>query len=154
MAERGLENLVKFVELETLKHDTESLDKVVRAFKNMLPPELRDKLPIAYEIQFGYYDNIVVIVKSFVRDRASAIKILQHLANVLDKESKQRLRDTLNLRVDAAGTLYIRVNKQRAFEGRAVIDDGGDVIRIKVGFTLRAKKVGIDNVLRKLGLLE
>jgi len=140
--------------LETYAHATESLDKVKQAFINVLPEELRSRVPIVYEVQEGHYGNIVIIVRTFIDRKDYITMLIEYLSKSMSSTDKNQLGSSLRIRVDAAGNLYLRFDKQLAYRGIVKLCDGDDVIKIKISFNLRAKKYGIDKLCKELGLIE
>ena len=147
-------NYIRYVTLETYAHATESLDKVKQAFTNILPEELRSRVPIVYEVQEGHYGNIVIIVRTFIDKKEYIAKLIEYLSRSMDSSDKSQLGSSLQIRVDAAGNLYLRFDKQLAYRGVVKLCDGDDIIRVKISFNLRAKKYGIDKLCKELGLVE
>jgi len=129
--------LVRFLEIETYVHATESLDKVLDAIeRNMLQGE---NLPIVLELLWGLYGNPIIRIHIFTDNESIAERIF--LNTVCKLKNLDKLLSTLELRLDKAGNLYIRVNKQELILDRVVLDDeSDDIVRIKVRVNRRLIK--------------
>ncbi len=136
--------LVRFVEIETYVHATESIDKIVEAIRrNILQGE---EVPIIFEVLWGTFGNPIVRVKIFVDNEALAERILLNVSCKL--KNFHELAKTIEQRLDKAGNLYIRVNKQALIEDQLILDDiNDDVVRIKARIVRKVLKEGLLKIL-------
>ncbi len=120
--------LVKFLEIETYVHATESINRVVSAIeRNVLCGE---NVLLVLELLWGVHGNPIVRVHVYTNNEAVAEKVF--LSVVCRLRNLDKLLSTLDLRVDKAGNLYIRINKQELILDRIVLDDeSDDIVRIK-----------------------
>ncbi|NPA24186.1 MAG: exosome protein [Crenarchaeota archaeon] len=137
---------VKFVEIETYVHATEDIDKVIEAIKEVI---LRDaKTPIILEVLWGTFGNRIVRVKIFLENE-NATNILKRV--ICNLSNLDRLLSTLRDRLDRAGNLFIRLNKQELIKGKIVLDDeSDDIVRIKARISRRLLKEGLENLVEKI----
>ncbi len=141
------ENLIKFVELETYIHNTESIDKIVESIKKNILDNI--KIPIIIEILWGTFGNRIIRLKIFSEDENISNLIFKN--TICKAENIENLYKTLDLRIDKAGNLYVRLNKQKLILNKIVIDDvSDDVIRVKFRVIRRAIKEGIENKIRDI----
>lgn len=148
-----LRQYVRNLQYETYAHATEDLNKVKRALLNLIPSDVAQDLTYTYEVQEGHYGNRIIIVRTLIYRPHQVQEVLKYLAEKLSPEDKKFLRETLNLRIDPAGNLYLRFSKQYAYRGILKLEDGDDVVRLRISFTLRARKYGIEKLVEELGLL-
>ncbi len=119
------ERPVREAEVSVFAHATEDEAKVRHAVKALLgfePEFTTTKLE-------GHYDDPITLLTSRL-DRREATEALARIYTRLSSLDKQTLLDGLANRVDDAGGLYVRLDKQKAYNGRAVLAEN-DPIRIK-----------------------
>ena len=51
---------------------------------------------------------------------------------LLGEENKKYLLEHLDEKIDEEGVFYVRFNKQKAYLGEAHVDEGEDVIQIRI----------------------
>lgn len=113
------------LEIETYVHATESLDRVVSVITKLLGNEV----PIVIEVMWGHYGNPIFRVYSVITDEDEAITVLTEICRSLT--NVDYLIKTLSSRVDNKD-IYLRLSKQWMAMGKYVIDDGDDVVRIRL----------------------
>lgn len=129
--------LVASIFIEAFCHATEDKDKVLSTILNLIPDPLRQEIKgnINVEALFGYYGNPIEVFRLKVSDREKAQDITSRIIGSLDDLDYQYLLDTLNIRTDGKGNLYLRVNKQSLLIEKVVIDDeSDDIVKIKIKF--------------------
>jgi RNA binding exosome subunit len=125
-------NLVREVEVSAFAHATEDEDKVEKALRNLLPEETRDirvkRMPLT-----GYHGDPITVVTGKMRKK-EATGVLRKVVQALSSLDQQRLLDESEERLDDGGNLYIRLDKQKAYLGKASLLET-DPVRMK--FRLR-----------------
>ena len=128
------ERLVKSAEVSVFAHATEDEEKVKKAVAILarFEPE--------WEAQrlSGHYDDPIQLLTSKTSRKKEATDFLANIVARLSSLDRETLFGDLANRVDPQGSLYIRLDKQRAFHGRAVITES-DPIRVKFRFQLPHK---------------
>ncbi len=128
------ERPVKTAEISVFAHATEDEEKVKQAVKRLAK----------YEVEFeqqrltGHYDDPITLLTSKPAKKKEATDFL---ANIVDKFSsldRETLLQELSNHIDPQGSLYIRLDKQKAYHGRAVLAEN-DPIRVKFRFQLPHK---------------
>ncbi len=138
--------LVRFIEIETYVHATESIDKIVNAIRRNIIQD--DNISMIFEVLWGTFGNPIVRVKIFVDNEALAERIFLNVSCRL--RNFHELIKTLDQRLDKAGNLYIRVNKQALVNDQLVLDDeSDDVVRIKARIVRRAIKEGLAKIIEQ-----
>ncbi len=142
-------NPIEHVELSTHVHATESELKVVRALLNLLPPQYRDGINIMRSGGQGHFGNDIDTIKVQFKGQ-DALQIAQHILKTVDQLDKEIILVTINSRF-SDGKLYLRFNKQLAYNGVVRLDDGDDVIKVIIRFNhWIIKNEGIENVIKQL----
>ncbi|USG99625.1 RNA-binding protein [Thermococcus argininiproducens] len=121
------------IRVSTFAHATEDPEKVLEAMGIFFPEDIPSE-DIEFEIleTEGYFGNPIKVINAEVKKSKSVKKILKHLTELLNDEDKEYLLENLEEKVDETGTLFIRLNKQKAYLGEAEVDEGEDVIQIKI----------------------
>ncbi len=144
---------IKEIEFLTHCHATENCNKVITALLNLLPPEQRNKVYIEKQTLPGHYGNPITIIKCKIRDETD--KVIQYIAEKLSDTEKSLLTVSLDLRYDKrTNKIYIRVNKQEAYRGKIMLDDGDDVIKIIINLSGTRRIEKIREILREKGLIK
>jgi RNA binding exosome subunit len=125
-------NFVREVEVSAFAHATEDEDKVEKAIKNLLPEDSRD-IWLKRTTLKGYHGDPITILTGMTR-RKGATGVLRKVVQELSTLDQQRLLDEYEDRLDGGGNLYIRFDKQKAYLGKASLQDT-DPVRMK--FRLR-----------------
>ncbi|MGD2200681.1 MAG: RNA-binding domain-containing protein [Candidatus Bathyarchaeota archaeon] len=119
------------VEFTVFTHATEDEDKVERALRNVIPegtPNVRFKS----QTFSGYFKDSITLITATIKRREAA-EVLNSTITNLNTLDRERLLDELNERVDDSSNLYIRLDKQKAYQRRLVMEET-DPIRIKFRF--------------------
>lgn len=106
----------------TFAHATENEDRVEQALRFVSGAE-----EITKSRSEGYHGNPIVVVEA----RITRSKEIKSFFASLDAADVQKLIDTLELRVDEESMFFLRLDKQAAFEGRAVLADHDDIISVR-----------------------
>ena len=126
--------LIKAAEISVLVHATEDEEKVKQAVKRLA------KYEHDFESQHltGHYDDPITFLKSVTSKKKEATDFMTNIANKLSSLDRELLLQELQKHVDPQGNLYIRLDKQKAYHGRAVLNEN-DPIRIKFKLQLPHK---------------
>jgi RNA binding exosome subunit len=126
--------LIKTAEITVFSHATEDEEKVKQAIKRIASFEHN------FEEQrlSGHYDDPITLIKSKISKKKEATDLLSSIVNRLSSLDRQTLLDELPNHVDPQGNLYLRLDKQRAFNGKITLHEN-DPIRIKFKFQLPYK---------------
>ncbi len=128
------ERLVKSAEVSVFAHATEDEEKVKQAVKIIarFEPE--------WETQrlSGHYDDPIQLLTAKTIKKKEATDFLANIIARLSTLDRETLFSDLVNRIDPQGSLYMRLDKQRAFHGRAVLTES-DPIRVKFRFQILHK---------------
>ena len=125
---------IQSVEISTIAHATDDLDKVQIALNHLLPDSLKGRQLFTRRYVEGHYNNPIVTFAARLTNPSEIEEITSFLLNQLPKSEKLSIEKDLSLNSDSEGNLYLRVDKQQAFNGTITISDE-DSIRIKLKFS-------------------
>ena len=129
---------VRGVEISTFAYATEDVEKVEHAIRNLIPPEGVNARFKQMNLK-GYYKDPITVIQLKVRRKKEASAMITHLMKGFSSLDLYQLTEELEERVDQAGNLYIRLDKQRAFTGVQLLNRV-DPIRIKIMFNIPHKQ--------------
>ena len=124
--------VISKVEISVFAHATEDEEKVERAVLNMIPKEFARPRPKVQRLK-GHHNDPLVRMTMRITKRSAAVEMFRSLMRSLSPPDRRRLLDEAVERVDKSGNLYLRLDKQRAYRGGAVLHET-DSIRMKFGF--------------------
>jgi RNA binding exosome subunit len=125
---------IQSVELSTIAHATDDLDKVSVALNRLLPDSLRGRQLFTRRYLEGHFNNPIVTFTAKLTDPSEVEEFSKFLLSQLPMLEKLSIERELNLHSDSDGNLYLRINKQKAFLG-AITSNDEDPIRVKLKFT-------------------
>jgi len=146
------ERVVQNVEVTALVHATEDESKVRKAVLNLLPPDIDPPAFEAVKLQ-GYYGDPITTLKLNVKHRRPATDLFEHIVRRLSSLDLQALLDELPQRIDESKNLYIRLDKQKAYTGKAVLETH-DSIRVKAKLRLPHKADPVESIRMYIESLE
>ena len=107
-------------------YGTENEEKVIEAIKTLFPNSHPQK-----EIIEGYFKNPVLLLHDKI-DKNRFIKDFIKILENLDPSTKKRVINELNKKMDEKGNLFLRFDKQRAYQGNFKIIEHGDAVHVKI----------------------
>jgi RNA binding exosome subunit len=113
-------------------HATEDPNKVAQAVRNISPDNV--STPAIVNAVKGHYGNRIQTLTSAVKSPKMVERLLLELWTSLSFFDRNEVYSSLPSRVDRAGTLFLRVDKQEAMKGRIRLQDS-DPIKIGISFT-------------------
>jgi RNA binding exosome subunit len=124
------QRIAKNVELSVFAHATENEEKVKTALRKLLSPTLDDMTLNSTRLT-GHYDDPIIMLTLRIQKRKEATEFLDSLYMKLSSLDREKLSSEVEKRIDSSGNLYIRLDKQKAYNGYAVMQEN-DPIRVKV----------------------
>lgn len=127
----GSDTGISLVEISTIAHATEDLEKVLAAMRNIIPKDLWGEFERVASIDplEGHYGNPVTRIVARFRGK-SAEHVARYILSRFEKADFETLIYTLERRFDGKGRIFVRVSKQDAYLGRVRLMDGDDIIRV------------------------
>lgn len=136
--------MIRGIELKFFGYSTEDQVKVRIAARNILPPILINA-HIKYQELNGYYGDSITSYVIRIKNREEAKIAFNHLIRNLSTQDHSQLLHELDRRIDKTRNLYLRLDKQKAYLGKTVLDRH-DAIRVKVKLHLNHKDDPIETI--------
>jgi len=124
--------VISGLEVSVFTHATEDERKVERAVLNIISIGVGGTSSKVQRLR-GHFNDPIVLTTMRIRKRKAAREAFRSLIRSLSPLDRRRLLDEAEDRVDNAGNLYLRLDKQSAYLGRAVLHDA-DPIHMKTRF--------------------
>jgi RNA binding exosome subunit len=124
------ERIIEKIEITTLVHATEDEGRVRKAVLNLLPSSINTPFIQITHLD-GYYGDPITTLKLTIKNRKPATDIFVKLVSELSSIDINSLVDELPQRIDETKNLYIRIDKQKAFQGKFTLQKH-DSIRLKI----------------------
>ncbi len=126
-------------EAEVFEYPSEDSDKVNKAIEFVIPFK---KKVLKERLESEHGASIFKITVKLKKSEAR--KLLKSIIERLSKKELNEIISTLEKRLNDEGFLFLRFDKQEAYEGKLKLSYSGDVIRIKIRLTsypLDVKKI-------------
>jgi RNA binding exosome subunit len=130
----SLNRSVVTVEASVFSHATEDEVKVEQALKNTIQSEVA-KMKICCRRLSGHYKDPITIMTAKVTRSKDASLIFKTMVQALSSIDMLRILDEIGDRTDESGNLYLRLDKQKAFQEVLTFNDM-DSIRVKFSFRI------------------
>ena len=135
--------------ISTIIHATEDPEKVAKAIRNLSLGEI----PVGSTVNRakGHHGNEIVTMVFTIRNAKNVESFLRNIWNGLSQLDRTEVHSSLTSRIDNAGTLFLRIDKQEALKGRIRLQDT-DPIKIAILFrTMSPRGVGfVGNIQKRL----
>jgi len=125
---------VQSVEVSTIAHATDDLEKIQNALTRMLPDSLKGRQIFTRRYLQGHYGNPIVTFEVHLTEPRDVEEFKTFFLKRLTEVDKASIREELDRHTDADGNLYIRIDKQKMFRGTAQLAQD-DPIRVRMKFT-------------------
>lgn len=142
---------IAYIEIRFSANATENIEKVVAAVQQVLPSNYAEDITFKESNLQGHYGNPITLFEAKIRDKEAISALVENLSFSLGESDKRTLSKQIHLHVER-GSLYIRLDKQAAFQGKLKLHTS-DPIRIRLRFK-KAKVKEIIKACQKLGLLK
>jgi RNA binding exosome subunit len=129
-----LHPVVQSVQISTIAHATDDLDKVQAALRFILPESLKQKQVFTRRYMQGHHGNPIVTFEAKLAKPQEVDQVTHHFIGQLAKNEKLLIERDLDTHSDDQGNLYIRIDKQQAFRGVVELGDE-DPIRLRLKFS-------------------
>lgn len=126
--------VIQSVELSTIAHATEDLEKVQTALTHLLPDSLRSRQLFTRRYLQGHYGNPIVTFEARLTEPADVGEFKACLLKQLSTVDRLSISKALDKYTDEDGNLYVRLDKQKMYLGRASLGQD-DPIRLRMKFT-------------------
>jgi len=120
---------IRQIILRTHVHATESIKRVLSIFQNLLFLELTDK-EIRVDNCSGAYGQRITNIEVSLNTKKFVEPVMTHLGEKMSDQDKLTLACEFSQRLDQKYKLYLRIDKQQAYQGRIVLAPTADAIQI------------------------
>jgi RNA binding exosome subunit len=128
------EGAIHSVEISTIAHATDDLEKVQTALNHMLPEALLGRQIFTRKYMEGHHGNQIVTFEGKLTKTNDVTLFTEHFLKQLSRNERLRVERNLDLHSDDEGNLFIRLDKQRAYLGTLELTDE-DPIRVRLKFS-------------------
>jgi RNA binding exosome subunit len=125
---------VQSVQISTIAHATDDLDRVQAALRFILPESLRDRELFTRRYMEGHHGNPIVRFEANLTKAQEVAEFANHLMERLAKNEKLLIERDLDTHTDDDANLFIRLDKQQAFRGLVELGEE-DPIRLRLKFS-------------------
>ncbi|HWY28240.1 MAG TPA: RNA-binding domain-containing protein [Candidatus Sulfotelmatobacter sp.] len=137
------------VKISTITHATEDPEKVSRAIRNLSlsEPSLGFKVNRAK----GHHGNEIATRVLTIRNAKKSEIFLKNIWSSLSHLDRTEVFSSLASRIDSAGTMFLRIDKQEALKGRIRLENT-DPVKIEISFRTEPSKRNelVDNIRKRL----
>jgi RNA binding exosome subunit len=141
------------VDVSSFIHATEDPDKVIAACRNVLPADYADEITFERRDLLGHYRNPITLLRARIKQKQVLEAFIENLAGSLSDGEKRLLSSDVSRRIDDKGALYLRLDKQEAFQGQMKL---GNMDPIRITLKLVRRRKSLEETIafyRSLGLL-
>ena len=126
--------IVQSVEVSTIAHATDDLDKIQVALTHLFPDSLKGRQLFTRRYFEGHHGNPIVTFEAHLTEARDVDEFKDFFLKQLSAVDKMSIAKDLDRHTDDDGNLYIRIDKQRMSRGTARLGQD-DPIRIRMKFT-------------------
>lgn len=142
---------IAYVDIRFCAHATEDLDKVLKAAYTLFPEEQTEEVTFTKSECEGHYGNAITFFETRIKGKKIIKALVENLSAKLGVFDKDQLGKEID-RCTEKGSLYLRLNKQAALEGKIKLATS-DPIRIRIRFR-KSKLEDIIEVCKEIGMLK
>jgi RNA binding exosome subunit len=132
---------ISFLEIRVFSHATENVEKVLATLRQITADEVLAEEELVHEELEGHHGNPITLIKTRVYKKAQVRKIIQNIVSRLDRTDRESLSSNIEDRIDDDGCLFIRVDKQAAYNGKIKLATA-DPIHIQIKLSMPRKQRG------------
>jgi hypothetical protein len=125
---------IQTVEISTIAHATDDLEKVQTALTRLIPDTLKGRQLFTRRYLQGHYGNPIITFEARLTKPSEIGAFTNFFLSQLSHKDKLVIQRDLRLYSDADGNLYIRIDKQQTFRGNIQLGEE-DPIRVRMKFT-------------------
>jgi RNA binding exosome subunit len=111
---------------------TEVPERVKMALLNLFPESILNQVVVIEEMTEGHLQSPILVITASVGQSSLAEATLRLILSSLTAAELQYIINTLDRRLDAGCTLFLRVDKQAAYLGHIEMAQNPDVISIQI----------------------
>lgn len=119
--------MIHNISYRTFVYSTEDEEKVIKSINYIFSNSSPDK-----NINEDHFGNEILILSEKISKKRHTRDICEFLGNNLTNEDKQIIKDELSRRMDEKGNLFLRFDKQYAYDEKLKLTYSGDAIHVRI----------------------
>ena len=119
--------MIHNVSYRTFVYGTEDEEKVITAISYLFSNSLPEK-----SINEDHFGNKIIVLTDKITKKRTNKDIIAFLNENLSEEDKNTIKNELNRRMDDKGNLFLRFDKQLAFDEKLKLTYSGNAIHIRI----------------------
>lgn len=138
--------MIHNISYRTFVYGTEDEEKVMTAIGYLFSNSLPEK-----SISEDHFGNKIIVLTDKITKKRTNKEIIAFLNDNLSQEDKNIIKEELNRRMDEKGNLFLRFDKQLAYEQILKLTHSGDAIHLRIKIaSYPVSKENATKVARKL----
>jgi len=141
---------ITYIDIRFFVHATEDPNKVTEAVRRLLPTQYIDEIVFKSSNLKGHYGNPITLFETRIKKKEIIKALVENLYSRLSELDKEALLGEIGSHIEK-GSLYIRLDKQAAFQGDFELCSA-DPVRMRI----RLRKQKLEDIIKtcqELGLL-
>lgn len=119
--------MIHNISYRTFVYGTEDEEKVITAISYLFSNSLPEK-----SINEDHFGNKIIVLTDKITKKRTNKDIIAFLNENLSEEDKNTIKNELNRRMDDKGKLFLRFDKQLAFDEKLKLTYSGNAIHIRI----------------------
>ncbi|MEE1117958.1 RNA-binding domain-containing protein [Methanosphaera sp.] len=119
--------MIHNISYRTFVYGTEDEEKVITAISYLFSNSLPEK-----SINEDHFGNKIIVLTDKITKKRTNKDIIAFLNENLSEEDKNTIKNELNRRMDDKGNLFLRFDKQLAFDEKLKLTYSGNAIHIRI----------------------
>ena len=119
--------MIHNISYRTFVYGTEDEEKVITAISYLFSNSLPEK-----SINEDHFGNKIIVLTDTITKKRTNKDIIAFLNENLSEEDKNTIKNELNRRMDDKGNLFLRFDKQLAFDEKLKLTYSGNAIHIRI----------------------
>ena len=138
---------VKEIEGEAFCQESEDVERVREAFELLFPKRF-SKLSSAH----GLFGTKIIIFRADIKNKP-ARETTEKIISMISENDKKEILNSLKNRLDETGNIYLRFNKQKAYQEKKLFLTSQDTDSIQVVIRVETHPATKENYLKTAGSL-
>ena len=119
--------MIHNISYRTFVYGTEDEEKVITAISYLFSNSLPEK-----SINEDHFGNKIIVLTDKITKKRTNKDIIAFLNENLSEEDKNTIKNELNRRMDDKGNLFLRFDKQLAYDEKLKLTYSGDAIHVRI----------------------
>jgi len=124
------------IKISCSAHATEDIEKVKQSMLHLIPEALRTSLEFTELPMDGHVGNPIIFLELKITQKRKINDSLTFLSEKLDDFAKETISEELKSRIGKDNCLYLRFNKQDAFNEILKLDNSDNTIKLVIKFII------------------